>query len=276
MNSPKVTSCCAGLYELPLTELLLGSSFHPGGIALTDRLAQAVALGPEDRVLDLASGRGETAFHLARRYGSQVVGIDYSQTQVEEANLRVEEEDHLSNRLEFLTADAHALPISSHQFDVVFCECALCTFPDQHKALSEVRRVLAPGGFLALSDVVLNAPVPAELAGLFGVALCVGGALSRDGYQGALEEGGFENIRFRNEDQCLHRLVDQVESRLAKMGDTGAFQKETELSFDEIKKVLQAARQFVHDGGLGYATFTARSPRRKEAYQPAGLAPSNM
>ena len=57
--------CCAKLYESDLVKLLLGDSFHPGGLRLTERLGSLLRLTAESRVLDVASGNGTSAFFLA-------------------------------------------------------------------------------------------------------------------------------------------------------------------------------------------------------------------
>ncbi|MEG3632160.1 SAM-dependent methyltransferase, partial [Streptomyces poriticola] len=58
--------------------MLLGDSYHPGGTALTRRLVDGLALTPDARVLDVASGRGTTALLLADGYGCRVDGVDYA------------------------------------------------------------------------------------------------------------------------------------------------------------------------------------------------------
>jgi hypothetical protein len=70
-------SCCASLYQSDWARLLLGDSFHPGGLALTERLGQLLRLGPDHVMLDVAAGRGTSAVHLARVFGCRVVGLDY-------------------------------------------------------------------------------------------------------------------------------------------------------------------------------------------------------
>jgi arsenite methyltransferase len=67
-----VKSCCANLYSSDWAKLLLGDSFHPGGLALTTRLGERMRLGPDDRVLDVAAGRGSSALHLARHFTAAV------------------------------------------------------------------------------------------------------------------------------------------------------------------------------------------------------------
>ncbi|MBI1879815.1 MAG: class I SAM-dependent methyltransferase, partial [Chloroflexi bacterium] len=80
-----IKACCAALYESDWARLLLGDSFHPGGLALTERLGQLLDLQPGRRVLDVAAGNGTSAIFLAQRFGSQVVGVDYGLDSVKAA-----------------------------------------------------------------------------------------------------------------------------------------------------------------------------------------------
>src|SRR5260370_12884247 len=80
-NSPgteTLKQCCAKLYESDLAKILLGDSFHPGGLQLTERVGSLLHLPPEIHVLDAASGKGTTALFLAERFVCQVAGIPYS------------------------------------------------------------------------------------------------------------------------------------------------------------------------------------------------------
>src|SRR5258707_15530641 len=85
-NANDVKQCCAQLYESDLARILLGDSFHPGGLRLTERLGELLHLTPESRVLDVASGKGTSALFLAERFGCHVVGLDYSGQNVTQAN----------------------------------------------------------------------------------------------------------------------------------------------------------------------------------------------
>src|SRR5712692_6939598 len=89
--SDDIKACCATLYESDLARMLLGDSFHPGGLRLTERLGEKLALGPGKRVLDVASGQGESAIFLARRFGSEVIGIDFGPENVKQAATRADE-----------------------------------------------------------------------------------------------------------------------------------------------------------------------------------------
>ena len=126
-------NCCAALYESEWTRLLLGESFHPGGLELTARLGTLLELDTHSRVVDVASGRGDSAIFLARQFGCEVVGIDYSAQNVAVAQLAAERAG-VSGRVRFEQADAEALPFEDETFDALLCECAYCTFPAKDAA----------------------------------------------------------------------------------------------------------------------------------------------
>src|ERR671934_2516802 len=120
-------TCCAELYASDWAGLLLGDSLHPGGLALTERLGVLVGLGADSRVLDLAAGRGTSPLHLARVFGCQVVGVDYSPRNVALAQ-EVADIDGLADRVQFQQGDAECLSaFGDNAFDAVVCECAYCT-----------------------------------------------------------------------------------------------------------------------------------------------------
>lgn len=257
----RVKSCCAGFYELPLIQTLLGNQWHPGGPALTRKLANATMIGRESLVLDVACGRGESARVLAQHYGCHVVGIDYSSDSTARANA-VALETGLSDHVSFVQGDAERLPFDSGSFDVVICECSLCVFPNVAIALDEFRRVLRPGGYLGISDVVLNEPVPDSLQDLFGHVLCIGGALSVDGYRDAFVAAGFTSIRSRDANNAFTDMIERIERRARVIGNVlNAEQFELADGMNVPRSSISEARDFVKAGGVGYALVSGRNPR---------------
>jgi arsenite methyltransferase len=122
-----VKQCCARLYESDFAKILLGDSFHPGGVKLTERLGLLLGLTSQSRVLDIASGKGTSALFFAERFGCEVLGIDYSGQNVQAANVAAADKG-LATYVDFREGDAERLPVEDASFDAVICECAFCTF----------------------------------------------------------------------------------------------------------------------------------------------------
>src|SRR6516162_6257225 len=106
-GASQIKQCCAALYGSDLARFLLGESFHPGGLSLTHRLGDLMRLRPADRVLDVAAGRGASAFYLSSTFGCTVVGIDLSHENVKLASEAARES---SPRTSFQLGDAECLP----------------------------------------------------------------------------------------------------------------------------------------------------------------------
>ena len=114
-------------------------------------LLAAAALAPGQRVLDLASGPGLLARAAAESLGGRgmVLASDISQGQLA-----------CCPDLARLAADGEALPLTDASLDRVLCGLGLMFFPDEEAALLEMRRVLRPGGRIALSVWAQAAEVP--------------------------------------------------------------------------------------------------------------------
>ncbi|MFG2028508.1 class I SAM-dependent methyltransferase [Streptomyces sp. NPDC048825] len=258
MTHEEIKSCCADAYSKDIVAMLLGDSYHPGGTALTRRLADRLALAPVMRVLDVASGRGTTALLLAGAYGVQADGVDYAPANTALAQ-GAAEAAALADRAVFTTGDAEHLPYDDGVFDAVVCECALCTFPDKARAAAEFARVLRPGGRLGLTDVTADPDrLPPELRGLSARIACVADARPLDEYAEILAAAGLRTQVTERHDEAMLRMIDQIQARLdllritapARLADAG-------VDLDAAPALLDAARAAVAEGVLGYALLTA-------------------
>src|SRR5262249_46360052 len=129
-DASEVKTCCAAVYQSDWARLLLGESFHPGGLELTARLGALLGLCPGKRVLDVAAGQGSSALSLAQRFGCQVLGVDFGSESVRRANAAAKAAG-LAHLVRFQQGDAERLPVEDASFDAILCECAFCTFPDK-------------------------------------------------------------------------------------------------------------------------------------------------
>ena len=124
------------------------SKVHAGGADL-DWLVEAAALSERERVLDVATGAGHTAFALAP-YAAEVVALDLTRPMLEVAQKEASARG-LTN-IRYVEGDAQALPCEDTCFDVVTCRHAPHHFPRVDRAAREWARVLKPGGRLLLVD----------------------------------------------------------------------------------------------------------------------------
>ncbi len=257
----EVKTCCAALYETDFARLLLGDSFHPGGLELTERLGNLLELRPGQRVLDVASGTGASAVFLAQRFGCEVVGLDYSTELVGQARRRAGEAglDHL---VRFEHGDSESLPFPDGTFDALICECSFCTFPDKRSAAHEFARVLRAGGLVGLSDITLNGPLPPELTGLLAQIVCIADALPLDRYEALLEEAGFRIDRVEPHPEVLESTVRNVRAKL--LGAELILKlKNIELpgvDLKQAKSVAASAAATIEGGALGYGLLVGTLP----------------
>ncbi len=107
------------------------------------RSAMRGLVEPSDLVLDIATGTGNIALHIAPRVAA-VVGIDNSREMIEVAEAKLEETT--INNLVFLVEDAYDLPFDDGLFDKVVCVNALQTMAEPLRAIEEGARVLRDGG----------------------------------------------------------------------------------------------------------------------------------
>ncbi len=256
-----VSQCCAAFYSSHLARVLLGESFHPGGTALTQRLGEMLALSPRSHVLDIASGRGTSAFFLASSFGCRVTGVDLSDQNVHEAAAEAERLG-LATRVVFHSGDSERLPFSSSTFDAVLCECAFCTFPGKDRAALEFHRVLKPGGRLGLSDLTRTAePIP-QLAGLLAWIACIGDAQPLYRYAEILRGAGLEIDAVEDHSAALAELVRQIQGRLLWAEVMTGLNKLDlpGVDFSTAKQFARAALDAVRAGKLGYALAMATKP----------------
>ncbi|MGH9372493.1 MAG: ubiquinone/menaquinone biosynthesis methyltransferase [Vicinamibacterales bacterium] len=112
------------------------------------RLAAMADAGPGMAVLDLACGTGDIAFETASN-GARVTGLDITERMLEIARRKPESARY---GVSFVTGDMTALPFSDGSFDVVTTGYGLRNVPQLSVALSEIARVLVPGGRLLSLD----------------------------------------------------------------------------------------------------------------------------
>ncbi len=207
-------SCCApavdvaevgAVMELPTTaSLALGYSEGdtasvPEGadLGLGCGNPQAIAnLRAGETVLDLGSGGGFDCFLAAAQVGEagRVIGVDMTPDMVSRARVNAAQGGY--SNVEFRLGEIEHLPVADGTVDVIISNCVINLSPDKPAVFAEAYRVLAPGGRLAVSDVVAFAEIPDELrddpALLTG---CIAGAARVADVETMLTAAGFTGVR---------------------------------------------------------------------------------
>lgn len=263
MNQPadsnQLKSCCAAVYQSEFARMLLGDSFHPGGLRLTGRLGELLELGPGRRVLDVASGKGESAIFLALHFGCEVVGIDFGDGNIAEANerARVAEVERLAT---FQQGDAEQLDLPDASFDAVICECAFCTFPNKQAAAGQFFRVLKPGGRVGLSDLTRSGSLPQELDSLLAWVACIADARPVEEYAEYLAIAGIGGVRVEPHNEALAEMVRSIQGKLLGaelMMKLKSVQLEG-LDLAQAKSMARAAADAVRAKTLGYVLIVGQ------------------
>lgn len=158
------------------------------------------SLRPGEVVVDLGCGGGLDVFLAARKVGptGKAIGIDMTDEMLALArrNAANGPGGQPYANVEFHKATLDRLPLAGGSVDCVISNCVINLTPDKPAAFREIARVLKPGGRLAVSDIALKQPLPAELAGdITALVGCIAGAIRIEEYYGGLSAAGFEQVQ---------------------------------------------------------------------------------
>jgi len=156
------------------------------------------SLKPGQTVLDLGSGAGLDCLLAAQKVGPEgrVIGVDMTPEMIERAQNNAKRVN--ATNVEFRQGYLEDLPVDSNTVDVIISNCVINLSPDKEKVFNEAFRVLAPGGKLAVSDIVTDGPLPEQVKqSLSAWAGCVAGAVEAKDYIGIMESVGFTDISIK-------------------------------------------------------------------------------
>ncbi|MBB5851261.1 SAM-dependent methyltransferase [Amycolatopsis umgeniensis] len=236
-----------------------GTTYEQALENLTDQIIDRVVAGPGDRVLDVGCGIGGPAIRLASRTGANVVGISNVATQIERASARASSEN-MAEQVRFEQADALELPFPDESFDAAIAIESLIHM-DRGPALSEIARVLRPGGVLTAADFCLNAVVTPERQQVLDRYRDLD-SLSPfhrfDEFPPMLRRAGLEPLELLDASTHVEKSVkmwwERTEADLENLTNHYGKQELTDFIglFDDV----------INHGGPEYLIFTARKPLR--------------
>jgi arsenite methyltransferase len=164
-------------------------------------------------VLDLGSGGGIDVILSAKRVGPTGVayGLDMTDEMLTLAQRNAR--DAGIENVHFLKGVIEEVPLPAESVDVVISNCVINLSVDKPAVLTEIARVLRPGGRVGISDVVaedhLSADERAERGSYVG---CIAGALSKSEYVDGLAAAGFEDVTV----EFTHEVADGMHGAIVK------------------------------------------------------------
>jgi len=166
-----------------------------------------------ETVLDLGSGGGIDVILSAKRVGPSgtAYGVDMTDEMLALAQQNAREAG-VAN-VHFLKGVIEQIPLPANTVDVVISNCVINLSTDKPAVLTEIARVLKPGGRIGISDVVaedhLSSEQRAERGSYVG---CIAGALSKGEYEAGLQAAGFEEVSV----EFTHQVADGMHGAIVK------------------------------------------------------------
>ena len=182
------------LEALTEAELCEFDQDHYGGLEAVQALADAAGITSHDHVLDVCSGMGGPARWLAHTRGCRVTGLDFTRSRVEGAR-RLTARVGLADKVDFVDGDATAMLLPSCAFGVAIAQAGWCHIADKPALVAEVARVLAPGGALAFTDIVVIGDFTDTDAARLAATMKMPRLATVDGYTEHLRASGFTDLR---------------------------------------------------------------------------------
>jgi SAM-dependent methyltransferase len=175
--------------------------------------AALAALKPGEVVLDLGAGGGFDIFIAGRKVGAtgRAIGVDMTPEMLAKARNNIahyRQETGLDNT-EFRLGEIEHLPVADNSVDVIISNCVINLSPDKAQVWREIARVLKPGGRVAVSDMALLKPLPAEILKLVEARIgCVAGAVLVSETGQIAKEAGLTDVVLKPKAGYVEALTD--------------------------------------------------------------------
>jgi arsenite methyltransferase len=150
-------------------------------------------LQPGERVLDLGSGAGPDVIRAAEQVGPD--GVVWGLDMTDEMLALARKNAAGMRNAHFLKGDIEEVPLPAESVDVAISNCVINLSTDKPAVFRELARVVAPGGRVAISDIVSDDELsPDDRAERGSYCGCIAGALSRGEYARLLRDAGFDDV----------------------------------------------------------------------------------
>ncbi len=174
--------------------------------------AALATLKPGEVVLDLGSGGGFDVFIAGRKVGATgwAIGVDKTPEMLAKARRSVANYRQQTgpDNVEFRLGEIEHLPIADNSVDVVISNCVINLSPDKQQVWAEIARILKPGGRVAVSDIALLKPLPAEVSKLVEALVgCVARAVLVGETETMAKNAGLQNVVLKSKPSYIEAMT---------------------------------------------------------------------
>lgn len=229
---------------------------------LIDELASLCKLESTTKILDAGCGIGTPAIYLNKKYGSDMTGISTSSKGVSIAGNRMQNEN-ARKRIRFMVADMTVTGFPDESFDVVWVMESSHLIQDKKLLMKEFHRLLKPGGYVLLADVMLSKEINAvmRLRNFFKFITLLkafgrGKLETSEYYAFLMRQTGFKNIISKNIKKQAEGTLDWWEKNIKKnRSHLLDIMKTSEIS--AFERAVDALRYFFREDYFCYYIFKA-------------------
>ena len=214
------------------------------------RLASLVRLDSEIKVLDIGSGYGGTARHLAKTTNCQVDCLNLSETQ-NQRNRQLNQEQNLTDKITVIDGSFENIPAEDNQYDLVLSQDAILHSGNRKQVLAEVFRVLKPGGDFIFTDPMQSDDCPTGVLQPVLDRIHLDSMGSIDFYSKTAIELGFEKIQVL---EMTDQLINHYTHVLKELDN-----RHTEMlkvcNQDYLARMKVGLNHWVESGNKGYLAW---------------------
>ncbi len=116
------------------------------------KIIQSMDIKNGQHIIDIATGTGDVAFAIDKKYDVSIVGLDISKNMLKIAKVKLEKKKTKNTKIEFIHGDAEDLPMGDNSYDHICISFGFRNLGNYDKALKEFHRVLKPGGRLCILE----------------------------------------------------------------------------------------------------------------------------
>jgi ubiquinone/menaquinone biosynthesis C-methylase UbiE len=224
-----------------------------------ERFGSELQIESSSRVLEVGSGSGGPALHLARSTGCEIVGVDLHEDAVANAS-RMARETGLGARASFVRADAgKALPFEDNSFGALLCIDAVNHLPDRPRVFADWARLIAPGGRLLFTDpITVTGPLGSdEIAIRASIAYFLFVPLGED--ERLLREAGLRVIAVEDATENTATVAERWLAARTRRADS-LREIEGDETFDGQQRFLEVTARLARERRLSRFVYLAEKP----------------